>query len=60
MFMSGIGLGTVPAVVGAARGITFLRKLNATPGVRIAAGTLIALIGFASVYIPCKSCRHFV
>jgi sulfite exporter TauE/SafE len=52
VFMSGFGLGTVPAIVAAASGITLLRSLTSRPGVRIAAGTLIALIGFASVYIP--------
>jgi sulfite exporter TauE/SafE len=52
IFMAGFGLGTVPAVVAAAGGITALRTMSSKPAVRLAAGGTIALFGFASVYVP--------
>ncbi len=51
LFMAGFGLGTVPAVVAAASGLTFLRRMGGNPAVRWIAGSLIALAGFASVYL---------
>ncbi len=50
-FMAGFGLGTVPAVVAAATGLTVLRTINGKPAVRWVAGSLIAFTGFASVYM---------
>lgn len=52
LFMAGFGLGTVPAVVAAASGLTLLRTMTFNRHVRVAAGTAIALAGFASVYVP--------
>ncbi len=51
LFMAGFGLGTVPAVVAAANGLSFLRTINGRPAVRWVAGSVIALAGFASVYM---------
>ncbi|WP_045836578.1 sulfite exporter TauE/SafE family protein [Hyphomicrobium sp. 99] len=52
LFMTGFGLGTLPAVFAAASGLTFLRKINANPQVRLAAGMTLALAGLASIYVP--------
>jgi sulfite exporter TauE/SafE len=59
VFMSGFGLGTVPAVVAAASGITAMRSLSASRKLQIAAGTLIASLGFASVYMPMQGLAAF-
>lgn len=52
MVMAGFGLGTVPAVVGTAFGISALRKLGQRPAVRIAAGVAIIAVAAASAIIP--------
>lgn len=51
LFMAGFGLGTVPPVIAAAKGLTFLRGINGKPGVRWLAGGAIACSGLASVYL---------
>lgn len=51
LFMAGFGLGTVPAVIAAANGLTFLRAVNGKPAVRWLAGGAIAFSGLASVYL---------
>ncbi|WP_024275733.1 sulfite exporter TauE/SafE family protein [Hyphomicrobium sp. 802] len=52
LFMTGFGLGTLPAVFAAASGLTFLRTINAKWPVRFAAGMALALAGFATIYVP--------
>lgn len=59
LFMTGFGLGTLPAVFAAASGLTFLRTINAKPEVRTAAGIALALAGFASIYVPWPAIKGF-
>lgn len=59
VFMMGFGLGTLPAVFAAASGLTFLRTLNAKPEVRMVAGVVLALAGFASIYMPWPAIKGF-
>ncbi len=59
LFMTGFGIGTLPAVFAAASGLTFLRTINAKRGVRMAAGIALALAGFASIYVPWPVIKGF-
>lgn len=59
LFMTGFGLGTLPAVFAAASGLTFLRTINAKPQVRMMAGIALAVAGFASIYIPWPAIKGF-
>ena len=59
LFMTGFGLGTLPAVFAAASGLTFLRTINAKWQVRLAAGMALVLAGFASIYVPWPVIRGF-
>ncbi|RUO98500.1 MAG: sulfite exporter TauE/SafE family protein [Hyphomicrobium sp.] len=59
LFMTGFGVGTLPAVVAAASGLTFLRTINGKRQVRVAAGIALALAGVASVYAPWSSFPAF-
>jgi uncharacterized protein len=59
LFMTGFGLGTLPAVFAAASGLTFLRTINAKWQVRLVAGMTLVLAGFASIYVPWPAIRGF-
>lgn len=59
IFMTGFGIGTIPAVVAAASGVTLARHLKLGPEWRVAAGAAIALFGFASVYLPLPAMLGF-
>lgn len=59
LFMTGFGLGTIPAVLAAASGLTFLRTINANPEVRMVAGIALALAGFATIYLPWPAIKGF-
>ncbi|HML29954.1 MAG TPA: sulfite exporter TauE/SafE family protein, partial [Hyphomicrobium sp.] len=59
LFMTGFGLGTLPAVFAAASGLTFLRTINTKPAVRMMAGLGLALAGFASIYVPWPAIKGF-
>jgi sulfite exporter TauE/SafE len=50
LWMLGFALGTVPAVVAAAYGISAVAALKSARGAQIAVGLAIAAFGFASVY----------
>lgn len=50
MMMIGFGIGTVPAVVMAALGLSTVSSLNLRPFARMAIGIAIAGFGFATVY----------
>ena len=51
LLMSAFGAGTVPAVVGAAKGLTYLRAINGRPALRWTAGAALAIAGFAGIYV---------
>lgn len=51
-FMTGFGVGTVPAVVAAAYGLSKFKSAASKPSLQIAAGLTIAIVGFTSVYSP--------
>jgi sulfite exporter TauE/SafE len=53
--MAGFGLGTVPAVVGAAFGAQALMRLSQRPGLRRGIGLAIVALGVASAAIPWRS-----
>lgn len=59
IFMTGFGIGTIPAVLAAAGGITFMRQAKFAPAWRMAAGVAIALLGFASIYLPLPAALGF-
>jgi len=50
--MAGFGLGTVPGVLASGLGLASLKGIKVSRGVQIAAGLLIAVLGFASLYVP--------
>jgi sulfite exporter TauE/SafE len=50
--MAGFGLGTLPGVLVAGLGLASLRGLEASRRMQIAAGLFIAVLGFASLYVP--------
>lgn len=50
LWMLGFGLGTLPAVLMSATGVSYIRSLNIKKTARIAVGLAIALFGFATVY----------
>lgn len=52
VFMLAFGAGTMPALIGAALGLSALRGLARKPAIRVAAGLGIAGIAFASVALP--------
>ena len=52
MFMVAFGVGTLPAILMTGFGVSMLKGLTARPNLQAAAGIAIALIGFASVYVP--------
>lgn len=53
--MAGFGLGTVPAVVGAAFGAQFLMRMGQRPGLRRGVGIVIIALGVASAAIPWRA-----
>lgn len=53
--MAGFGLGTVPAVVGAAFGAQMLMRLSRRPGLRVGVGMVIVILGVASAAIPWRA-----
>jgi hypothetical protein len=57
--MAGFGLGTTPGVLVSGLGLSALRGLEAGRGVQIAAGLLIAVLGFASLYVPAAHIAGF-
>ncbi|MBS0249961.1 MAG: sulfite exporter TauE/SafE family protein [Proteobacteria bacterium] len=59
LFMTGFGLGTLPAVFAAASGLTFLRNINTKPEFRTVAGIALALAGFATIYLPWPAIKGF-
>ncbi len=50
--MAGFGLGTLPGVLVAGLGLASLRKVEKSRAIQIAAGLIIAVVGFASLYVP--------
>ncbi|MCU0733228.1 MAG: sulfite exporter TauE/SafE family protein [Hyphomicrobium sp.] len=50
--MTGFGLGTLPGVLTAGFGLASLRNIDVNRTAQIVAGLLIALAGFASLYVP--------
>ncbi|MGZ8408583.1 MAG: sulfite exporter TauE/SafE family protein [Hyphomicrobium sp.] len=50
--MAGFGLGTLPGVLVAGLGLASLRGIEKSRAIQIAAGLIIAIVGFASLYIP--------
>jgi sulfite exporter TauE/SafE len=50
--MAGFGLGTLPGVLVAGLGLASLRGIEASRTIQIAAGLIIAVLGFASLYVP--------
>lgn len=54
IWMIGFGIGTLPAVVMSALGITTVSSLNLRPLARTTIGLAIAAFGFASVYFDLK------
>ncbi|MBX3578341.1 MAG: sulfite exporter TauE/SafE family protein [Rhizobiaceae bacterium] len=59
LVMAGFGLGTVPAVVGTAFGISELRNLGQRPSVRLAAGLSLALVAVGSIFVPAAGWAAF-
>jgi sulfite exporter TauE/SafE len=59
IFMTGFGIGTIPAVLIAAGGVTLARQAKLAPEWRMAAGAAIALLGFASIYLPLPAALGF-
>tara|TARA_R110000868_G_scaffold335060_1_gene595808 strand:+ start:4422 stop:5201 length:780 start_codon:yes stop_codon:yes gene_type:complete len=57
--MAGFGLGTVPAVVGAAFGAQVLMRLSQRPGLRRGVGVVIIALGIASAAIPWRAVAAF-
>ena len=57
--MAGFGLGTVPAVVGAAFGAQMLMRLSQRPGLRRGVGLVIIALGIASAAIPWRAVAAF-
>ncbi|WP_417468369.1 sulfite exporter TauE/SafE family protein [Maricaulis sp.] len=53
--MAGFGLGTVPAIIGAAFGAQMLLRLSQRPGLRRAVGLAIVALGLASAAIPWRT-----
>lgn len=51
LWMLSFGLGTVPAVVAAALGISRLSRFGRSPVGEITAGLAVALVGFATLYV---------
>lgn len=54
-FMSGFGLGTLPAVLAAGYGVSKLKAISGRISMQTAAGIAMAGIGFASLYTPWQS-----
>ncbi len=52
MIMAGFGIGTLPAVIGTALGISALRSLGARPNVRTFAGIALLSVASLSVLVP--------
>lgn len=50
LWMLAFGAGTLPGVLGAAFGVNLLSRLRGAAGAEMAAGLLIALFGFATLY----------
>ncbi len=50
--MAGFGLGTLPGVLVAGLGLASLRNIESSRAIQIAAGLIIAVLGFASLYVP--------
>tara|TARA_R110000744_G_scaffold77899_2_gene153596 strand:+ start:24958 stop:25737 length:780 start_codon:yes stop_codon:yes gene_type:complete len=57
--MAGFGLGTVPAVVGAAFGAQALMRLSQRPGLRRGVGLVLVALGVASAAIPWRALAAF-
>ncbi len=50
--MAGFGLGTLPGVLIAGLGLASLHGIEKSRAIQIAAGLIIAIVGFASLYVP--------
>ena len=50
--MTGFGLGTLPALLAAAYGISLLKTLGGRKPIQAAGGVAMAAIGFSSLYFP--------
>jgi uncharacterized protein len=51
-FMTGFGLGTLPALLAAGFGVSFIKSLGAGTRGQTAAGVAIAIAGFSTLYVP--------
>lgn len=58
-FMAGFGLGTVPAVVGTALGLSTLTRIRRWRGAEIVAGLAVAAFGLASITSVWPALAHF-
>lgn len=54
-FMTGFGLGTLPALLAAGYGVSLLKVLSGRQSLQTAAGIAMAVIGFSSLYTPWHS-----
>lgn len=52
IFMIAFGIGTLPAVLASGFGVSMIKMLASRPNVQMFAGLAIAVIGFASIYLP--------
>lgn len=50
LWMTAFGLGTLPGVLGAVLGVSFLARLKGRAGAEMLAGLLIAVFGFSTLY----------
>jgi hypothetical protein len=57
--MAGFGLGTVPGVLAAGLGLSALKGLEASRAAQMAVGLFIAVLGFASLYVPAARIAAF-
>lgn len=54
-FMTGFGLGTLPALLAAGYGVSLLKALSGRQSLQTVAGVGMAVIGFSSLYTPWQS-----
>lgn len=50
--MAGFGLGTVPGVLATGLGLTAMKGVHVSRAAQVAVGLLIAVLGFATLYVP--------
>lgn len=55
MVMAGFGVGTLPAVIGTAFGVSMLRSLGSRPRIRMSAGIGLLVIASVSVLVPASN-----